>query len=301
MKSTRNVNLKLFQTFVRVAERGSFRLAADETNRSQSAVSTQIRNLEDQLGIALFHRTTRRVQLTADGERLLASTKRALQEIEHCLEGLQEMSDIRQGRVSLSCSPTIAANRLAHTLAVFERDYPGVHVFVRELNPKELFESVRNREVDFAIGPVIRASDLNFETILNDDLYALVPRHLVKTSGDTITLAALSQMPLLLLHPASALRSLFESAMKKRGLSITTKYEFTQAQTLVSMASAGLGAAILPKIAVPKRDRRLCRVMRIVEPQLFRRVAIITVKGQNFSPAAGRLVQLLRQFVSKGE
>src|SRR5690606_21728085 len=75
------VNLKLLQSFMLVAEHKSFRAAADLTYRSQSAVSSQIKQLELQLGVPLFHRTTRSVRLTAAGEKLLTTTRRALREI----------------------------------------------------------------------------------------------------------------------------------------------------------------------------------------------------------------------------
>jgi DNA-binding transcriptional LysR family regulator len=292
------INLKLLQTFMLVAEHNSFRHAADETRRSQSAVSTQIKQLESQLGVPLFHRTTRRVQLTTEGEQLLVSSRRAIQEVELCLRKLNETVDIKRGRIALSCSPTIAATRLPRILSIFEQDYPGIQMFIREQSSDDLFNSVRNQEVDFGIGPTIQSSDFEFETILNDDLYALVPRHLMPKAKESITLEQLARLPILLLNPATALRSLLEDTMRARKLRFTTKYEFTQAQTLISMASVGLGAAILPKTVTPDARDTPCHVLRVVDPPLFRQVAIITVRGQALSPAAARLAQLLRQFIS---
>ena len=76
-----NVNLKLMHIFLLVAEHNSFCRAAEVSNRSQSAVSMQIRQLELQLGVSLFHRTTRRVQLTREGELLLVCARRAVTEL----------------------------------------------------------------------------------------------------------------------------------------------------------------------------------------------------------------------------
>lgn len=75
---TSQINLKLIQTFLTVAEMKSFRGAADQVKRSQSAVSMQIKQLEEQLGVALFHRTTRSVKLTAEGEKLVGSAQEGL-------------------------------------------------------------------------------------------------------------------------------------------------------------------------------------------------------------------------------
>ncbi len=292
-----HVNLKLLQTFLLVAELGSFRIAAEKSFRSPSAVSAQVRQLEEQLGVALFHRTTRTVHLTGEGQQLLDCARRALLEVEEGLRKILESADVRRGRVALSCSPTIAETRLARVLAAFEKDYPGVDISVRELTSSSLFESVRNREVDFGIGPKIETSEFHFEPIFEDPLFALVPRRFITTAKRSISLATLTNMPLLLLNSATALRGMLDEAMRERHLALTTRYEFTQAQTLISMATSGLGAAILPKVALPQRVSASTQVLRIVSPSLARQVSVITVRGQKLSPASLRLVQLLHQLL----
>ena len=299
LKPLAHVNLKLLQTFLLVGEHSSFRVAAEKSFRSQSAVSAQIRQLEEQLGVSLFHRTTRSVRLTDEGHQLLECARRALLEVESGLRKIQESADIRRGRVSLSCSPTIAETRLARVLAAFEQEYPGIEVHVRELTSAALFDSVRKREVDFGIGPLIETQDFHFEPLLDDPIYALVPKRFVTTTKDTISFATLTNMPLLVLNHATALRGMLEAAMKERHLTFTTRYEFTQAQTLISMASAGLGAAVLPKVALPSRLDPSVYALRIVNPPLLRKVAVITMRGQALSPASLRLVQLLRQLIAE--
>lgn len=289
------VNLKLLQAFLLVAEHSSFRVAAEKSFRSASAVSAQIRQLEDQLGVSLFHRTTRSVRLTNEGLQLLDCAERALRELDGGLRSLREAVELRRGRVSLSCSPTIAETRLARALAVFEQDYPGIEIRVRELTSQALFESVRKRDVDFGIGPENEAGEFAFETLLRDPLYALVPRKFLSTRKNTIAFDTLAGMPLLLLNHATALRQTVESAMKERGMKLDTRYEFAQAATLISMARSGLGVAILPGIAVPTHNDGATYRLRIVSPSLGRNLGIITTRDQALSPASRRLVEIVRQ------
>ena len=296
---TASVNLKLLQTFLLVGEHSSFRTAAEKTFRSQSAVSAQIRQLEKQLGVPLFHRTTRSVHLTAEGLQLIECAQRALQEVEAGLRNIRESADIRSGKVSLSCSPTIAETRLARVLAAFEKDYPGIEVSVRELTSAALFESIRKREVDFGIGPVVETTEFHFKPILEDPFYALVPKRFLNTTKDTISFATLANMPLLVLSHATALRGMLETAMKERNLTWTSRYEFAQAQTLISMAGAGLGAAVLPRVTLPSKVSPETYVLRIVTPSLSRQVAVITLRGQSLSPASLRLVQLLEKLIAE--
>ena len=295
-----SVNLKLLQTFLLVGEHSSFRAAAERSFRSQSAVSAQIRQLESQLGVVLFHRTTRNVRLTDEGQQLLECARRALREIEMGLRIIREAADVRRGRVSLACSPTIAATRLARVHASFERENPGIEIFVRECSSTAIFENVRRHDVDFGIGPVIETSEFHFETLLEEPLYALVPRRFIRTDRSTIALSTLTNMPLLLMDPAAALRSLVEETMRERNLTLTTRFQFTQAQTLISMAQAGMGAAILPEIALPRRRHPSTYVLRIVDPPLLRQMALITTRGQALSPASQRLVKLLRELIGGG-
>lgn len=297
MNPIKNLNLKLLQTFLLVAEHNNFRQAAELAHRSQSAISSQIKQLEEQLGVALFHRTTRRVRLTDEGLQLLGSAQRAIHEVELGLKRIREAADIRSGRISISCSPTIAASRLPRVLAAFEDDYPGVQVFVREAATTVVFENVRIGEADFGVAPFIKLSGFAFEPILDDDLYALVPKNLVRGSRSTITFKSLAAMPLLVLDATTALRATVEETMRRNGMAFSTKHEFNQVQTLISMARVGLGAAVLPKTVLPSAPDARVKILRIVAPTLTRRIGIITNRGQKLSPAAARLAQHLRELV----
>ena len=292
-----NVNLKLLQIFLLVAEHSSFRSAAAGANRSQSSVSTQIKQLEGQLGVALFHRTTRSVRLTAEGEQLLDCVRRALHEVADGLRKIAEAVDLRSGHVALACSPTVACTRLPIVLAAFGEDHPNIKLFVRELTASDLYESVQKREVDFGIGPVSEDANLASRVILKEELYALVPRRLYQTLRPSITLAELASMPVLLLNPATALRGLIEKTVAEQGLGLATNYQFTQTQTLITAAVAGLGTAILPKIAVPLDPHPDVQVLRITDPVMTRVLAIITLRGHVLSPAAARLAELVATLI----
>ena len=299
MQPILKINLKLLQVFLLVAEHLSFREAAAEANRSQSAISTQIKQLEGQLGVTVFHRTTRSVRLTTEGQQLLDCVRRAMLEVESGLRKIGESVDLRRGSVSLACSPTIAGSRLPLVLAAFRRDYPDVKLFVRELTASDLYDGVRKREVDFGIGPTLDDRELRCRPILSEDLYALVPRRLYETLRPNITLAELVAMPLLLLNPATALRMQIETTIEERGLHLSANYQFTQTQTIIAAASASLGAAILPKIAVPSVVSPELQVLRIVEPVMTREIAIITLRGQTLSPAAARLASLVPRLLDQ--
>lgn len=292
-----SLNFRLLQTFMLVAEHRSFRVAAEHAHRSQSAVSTQIRQLETQLGIALFHRTTRHVTLTTEGEQLYAGARRAMHEIGLSLRNVQETADMRRGKVALACVPTVASTRLPSILAVFEKDYPEVRVSLREMQTG-LDQAVRDGEVDFGVGPVAPGDgDLEFDRLFDEPLMALVPKSFLRAQRTSISLASLIAMPMLVLSTATPLQKYVEAVMRERSLKFNTKYQCIQAQTQIAMAEAGLGAAILPRSLVLAHRSPKTRALRIVEPAMSREIAIITVRGRKLSPAAARLADLIRRIL----
>jgi len=292
-----NINFKLLGAFLSVAENSSFRKAADQTNRSLPAVSMQIKQLEEQLGVVLFQRTTRRVELTEAGEKLMISARKALAELEGGLTQIQHDVDIQQGRLSFACVPTISSTRLPLILTTYAKRYPGITVHVRELANQELLEAVRRRDVDFAIGPMPeRKGELDFSPIFVDEYCALLPRGYQDGGRAGISLRELSKMPLLKLSSSTAFRDHVDNALRVHGLVAESNFEFMHVNTLIAMAEAGLGVALLPRIAIPRKTA--LKAVRIINPTLSRTIAVVTIRGHSLSPAAARLVELCNDLIA---
>jgi DNA-binding transcriptional LysR family regulator len=216
------VNLKLLHMFVAVAENKSFRQASEQLNRSQSAVSMQIKQLEDQVGVALFHRTTRRVELTNEGEQLLTHARRALDEWDNGLRQIRDIVDIQRGTLSIGCVPTIAATILPRALNVFQKAHPGININLRELAVYDLLESIRRREVDFGIGPTTRPStEFHFNPVFDDPIYVLAGRSFPLGKRRTVDLADLCAFPILLNSKSAMLRTELDRALAARGHTMT--------------------------------------------------------------------------------
>jgi DNA-binding transcriptional LysR family regulator len=292
-------NPKLLQAFVLVAENRSFRKAAELTAKSQSAVSAQVKELERQLGLALLHRTTRSVALTPEGEELLTGARRALQEIEHSLRVVRESAEIRHGRVVLGCAPSIAVSLAPGILSSFGQDFPNVKVFLRETASDELLVALRDGSIDFAIAQAVPPEpDLAIEMLLKDPIVALAPRTIVPSPRDSISLEELSVLPLLHLAPSTSLRQLFDAEMRKRGLPTPCKYDCLHSLTLIAMAEAGLGIAILPRSVLRFASSPNSIAIKIRPASLARDIALISRSDRALPPAAKRLADLARESVA---
>lgn len=289
-----NINLKLLQTFLLAAEHGSFRRAAEESNRSASAVSMQIRNLEEQIGINLFQRTPQRAILTPEGQLLYQQVRKSMDDMQTGLDRLAMMADQRRGKVRIACAPTLASTRLGRILATFRLRYPRSIVEVVELPPTAALALLEQQEVEFYIGPEVpNLTDYVFEKVIDDPLLACIPEGLFDPDRQ-MTVADLQELPLILLNKATAVRLLFDRLVAEARVPVNVQYEVVSAQTALAFASAGLGVCIVPGIAIPGHDLAGCRVVPIAHPQAHRAVGIITPRGYVHHSFSEELMALIR-------
>lgn len=292
------ISFKVLTTFLAVAQHSSFRKAAEQTHLSLPAVSMQIKQLEERLGVALFQRTTRKVELTREGDQLLISTRKAMAELDAGFAQIQQAAKSQQGHLSLACVPTVASTRLPAVLTEFARRYPAISVRVRELAQPELLEAVRRREVDFGIGPQTeKQGELDCRPVFVDEYIALMPPDHAAAAKASITLRELVRLPLLTLAASQFQRHLLQT-FSQEGLAPNLNYEFTHVSTVIAMVEAGLGVAVLPGVAIPTLTKM--RALRIVRPVMTRTISILTIRGHSLSPSASRFAQMCDLLIPPG-
>ncbi|WP_417733667.1 LysR family transcriptional regulator [Roseovarius sp.] len=289
-----NINLKLLQTFLLASEHGSFRRAAEESNRSASAVSMQIRNLEEQIGINLFQRTPQRALLTAEGQILFEQIRKSMADVESSLDRLTHLAEQRKGKIRIACAPTLASGRLGDILATFKQRYPRSVVQVTEVPTAAALLLLEQQEVEFYIGPEVpNLSDFFFDKIIDDPLIACVP-NAMNDNIKQLTVTQLQDFPLILLNKATAVRALFDRLVAAESAQIKVQYEVVSAQTALAFASAGLGVCILPSIALAAETLSGCGIIPIDHAQAHRAVGIITPRGYVHHSFSEQLMALVR-------
>jgi DNA-binding transcriptional LysR family regulator len=299
-----NVNLKLLQTFLLAAEHGSFRRAAEESHRSASAVSMQIRDLEEQVGISLFLRTPRRATLTPEGRLLYEQVRRAMQDVQAGLDRLAELSAERGGHLRIACAPSLAASRFPAILERFAARFPRVTVELRETPPGGALPLLQEQRAEFYVGPEMpHLEEFHFEPVLDDPLVVCMPQALRPAPGGDgagggtdgpIGLAALEGVPLILLSPDTAVRGLIDRLVASGGPRLVARYEVASTQAALALAMAGLGACIVPGIALaPEPPAGLC-VQPLGDPGAHRAVGILTARGYVGHGVALQLMQDIR-------
>ena len=146
-----NLSTRQVRAFLALAEQKNFTRAAEQCHLSQSAFSTLIRTLEDAIGMRLFDRDTRNVELTAEGRLFLGGAARLMEDLRASLQDLGEHAARRRGRVSVAALPSLAAGWLPDVLAKFRDVYPGIELDVADVLSDNCVEYVRSGKADFSL------------------------------------------------------------------------------------------------------------------------------------------------------
>ncbi len=179
------MELRQLRYLVALAEERSFTRAAAREHIAQPALSQQIRRLEDEVGLALVERTTRRVSLTDAGVLLVARARRVLVEVEAARAELQALTGVHTGLVRIGAMHTMGPVDLSLALAIFHHRHPGVELTVREQSSEELAEMLRYDELDLAFLSVTERVESH-----GLGLHQLVSEELVVILSETILLAS---------------------------------------------------------------------------------------------------------------
>src|SRR5436305_5489448 len=172
------MDLRQLRYLVTLAEELHFTRAAAREHIAQPALSQQIRRLEEEVGLALVERTTRRVAMTDAGVALVARARRILAEVDAAHDEMQQLSGVQTGRVTVGVMHTMGPVDISTALAIFHARRPGVELTVRENSSEELAEMLRVYELDLAFLSVterIESHGLGLQQLVCEELVAVLP------------------------------------------------------------------------------------------------------------------------------
>lgn len=297
-----NITLKGLRAFVTVLRYGSFTRAAGLLHVTQPALTVQIRQLEEALGLKLLDRTPHGAEPTTAGLEFARSLEPLLQELEHSVTNLQDLAARRRGLVRVAALPSVAAGLLPMAMARLKTTHPNLKIRLREAVTRQVYEQVRSDQVDIGI-----ASDLSpgeaftIEPLFRDQIVALLPPRHPLARRRSIALTRLAEEPLLLLETDSSIRQLVDDAFARIGKLVTPVQEVAYSSTLVGMARAGLGIALLPSSAAELRMAPELAARPLGPPAVGRKVTLIRRAGRSLSPAAEAFSEALREEVRRFE
>jgi DNA-binding transcriptional LysR family regulator len=291
------MDLRQLRYLVALAEEGSFTRAAERVHIAQPAVSQQIRRLEEEVGMALVERTTRRVTLTDAGELLVLRARRILAELEAAATELQALSGMDAGHVTIGAMHTMGPVDLSLALALFSERHPNVLFTVREHSSEEMAEMLRVDELDLAFLSVterIESRGLGLHQLVSEELVVLLPRSHRLGQRKQVRMAELADESFISFRTGARLRELLLAAGRQAHFEPRVTLESNESQRVRRLVSRGLGVAILPRSDAegPGAD---VAVAALSEPALRRDITLAWREGRRHAPAAAEFLALARQ------
>lgn len=280
--------IQQLRQFVMSVENGSFRAAATGTFRSQAAVSTAMRDLEQQIGAQLFERG-QRARLTALGQTLYPLLKTFVFSHDRLLEDVNHLARAERGSVSVAVAPFLAEQWFPGVLKEFLKGYPEVRLNVTDDRSRQIRRLVANGDID--IGVAAKLSDdpsIDFEPIAVDQFgVALRKDHPLAKIKKPLTWKSISDQPLMG-------NDAFEM-LSAHGLSDISEQPMmfvSSRPSMIMCVENGLGVAVIPKLTMPENAPNLTFIP-LRQPQVTRTVGVMKRRGQTLLPAAERMWSLI--------
>ncbi len=289
--------------FIALAEKLHFGQAAQALHISQPPLSRAIRALEERLGVALFARTRRRVELTPEGARLLEEARRTLAQLERTVGELRGLAAGEQGRLRVGFVSLADYGVLPGLLKAYKAARPGVTLALREMLSPQQAEALASGELDFGLllPPVAGAVRLEHIVVQRERFVAALPsRHRLARRRGRIAMAELAGEPFVMVprEIAPGLYDIVTGLAARAGISLNVAQEAIQMQTVVSLVSSGLGAAIVPG-SVANLGRRGVVYRDIVDSHPRLDLWLAWPRGGTANAAVREFLELARQAVRK--
>jgi len=265
------MNFRHLRTFVTVAEEGTVSKAALRLHVAQPALSRQINDLEVELGIRLFDRVRKRLLLTGEGDRLLVDCRSILSAVDSLSERAQLLRRPDAGVLKVAATPQMIDGVFSTFLHRYATRFPNVQIKLSEAVGPDLFAKLERGELQLGISSLqaIPAQNHEFESFPLPPIEFLAAGHvsLQLGSAGNIEMAGLAPHPLLLLESSFVVRNTFDAACRLAGLKPQIFIESRTPHTLLALAEAGHGVAIVPSVLPTHRYRlRIARITHQRKP-----------------------------------
>jgi DNA-binding transcriptional LysR family regulator len=291
-----NFDLQELQAFLAVAERSSFRAAAEDMHISQPALSRRIEKLEAQLGARLLERTTRRVSLTQVGRVFLERARNAIDELDNAVLSIGDLSAQLGGRVTVACVPSVAYYFLPSIIRDYAERFPRIRVRLIDETANIVLNSVVSGRADFGVCFFgTQEPEVDFKPVLREEFVLAMRRDHPYASRRSVSWDELGQERFMTVAKESGNRLLIDDALAKSGKHASGVFEVSHVMTLLGLVEAGLGVAAVPRLAMPLSGHPTLVGVKLENPRVMRTLGLITRHGRMLPPAAQQLYDLLRK------
>jgi LysR family hydrogen peroxide-inducible transcriptional activator len=245
------MNLRDLKYLIALADHKHFGRAAAACFVSQPTLSTQIKKLEDELGVSLVERAPRKVMLTPAGRDAAERARRIVAEVEQMKEGARRSQDPEAGTVRLGIFPTLGPYLLPHVIPRIRERFPHLELLLVEEKSDVLLSRLHEGKLDAALLALpVHDDQLHSEFLFEEPFLLAVPEDHPMARRDSLSLSELSEQKLLLLEDGHCLREQALEVCRLSGANEKSEFRATSLETLRQMVAANVGMTLLPMLAV---------------------------------------------------
>ncbi|MFH8484194.1 LysR family transcriptional regulator [Streptomyces longisporoflavus] len=262
--------------FVAVAETRHFTRAAEQVHVSQPSLSQQVRALEKELGAELFSRARGNIALTDAGEALLPLARRILADADTARIEVQELAQLRRGRIRLGATPSVCTGLLPEVLRAFHDRHPGIQLLLEESGSHDLVRELARGALDLAVVVLPLPSPspaLTTVELLREDLVVVSSPDARGFGGKSVRVADLQRERLVMFRHGYDLRELTVAACRAEGFEPEFAVEGGEMDAVLGFVRAGIGVAVVPRMVAERAGRGL-RMTPLARPSLHRTIAL---------------------------
>ena len=295
------MNLRDLEYITAVAKTGHFGKASEMCHVSQPTLSTQIKKLEEYLGIAIFERDNKNVMVTPHGQQLIKKAQIIVDEAKNLRDMAHNMQSPDSGRFTLGAFPTLAPFIFPLTVPHLKDEYPNMQLFLTEEKTATLLENLKTGIIDMAL-LAMPIEEQNFHSIelFQEPFYLAMPTKHPLANEKHIPLKTLAHEDLLLLEDGHCLSGQTMEVCSWIGAQKFNTFRATSIETLRQMVAAGLGVTLVPKLAVPRTAQEDI-IYRPLEntPQPCRTIGLYWRNTSPFHETFEKIAEHIKSSVSK--
>lgn len=293
---TNNLQADELRAFVAVAERKSFRAAADALFISPPALSRRIERLETALETRLLERTTRRVALTPAGQTFLEHASAVLDSLEAAFQRVTGSVAARKGLVTVATIPSAAERILPNALVEFAARFPDVRIRVIDEGAQEVLAQVISGAADFGLNFIgAQEPGIDFQPLCRDGYVLVVPRGHALAKRRQVAWKDLQSERMIAVSRTSGNRLLIDHVMARMKHRPEAFHEVSHVATLIRLVEAGLGIGVAPSMSLEPAARQEVARIPLVQPAAHRTLGLISRRDQGLSPLAAELYAIVRR------
>lgn len=297
-----NIDIRHLEYFVEVARQKSFSKAAAISHVSQSAISKMIKDLEAELGTALFNRTSKYVQLTDAGIIFLHQAQQVVIMFNNLTTEFENEIKLEKGKIFIGLPPITSSTIFAELLGEFKKKYPQIDIGLSEYGSKKVALAIQDSTLD--IGVICTLPDnQSFDSLsfTNDPLFVIVSPHNPISQSETIELASLANESFVLYSEDFSLHDEIITQCKGAGFQPNIIFETSQRELMTQIVAANLGIAFLPSAVCKELDPSRIISVPLIKPQIIHRMSIIWKKGRCLSHAARLWLEFAKIYFTTNE